>query len=321
MSGNGQIVTFKDKVNTFRGALEAMKPQLALALPKHMTADRMMRIVMTTVQRTPEILECSQVSVFGAIVQAAQLGLEPDGILGQAYLIPFKRVCQLIPGYKGLVKLARNSGELSTIYARVVHEKDAFKYAYGLSDVLEHVPELSGDPGDITHAYAVARLKDGSVQFDVMSATEIEAIRRRSKAGNSGPWVTDWAEMAKKTVLRRLCKMLPASIELQRAVVLDEQVDANLPQQFETVLDVSEETKPAETNGNGAAKTLDDLAAKTPLPGKREPFPASDFVQPGDPVEDKGDAPTPEEIAAAKPAPRQRGISVTGPDGKNIPLE
>ena len=263
---NGQaIVPFKERVNTFRGALEALKPQLAAALPKHMTADRMMRIVMTTVQRTPAILECSQVSVFGCIVQAAQLGLEPDGILGQAYLIPYGKTCTLIPGYKGLIKLARNSGELATIYAKIVHANDAFKYAYGLSDVLEHVPCLDGDPGDPTHGYAVARLKDGSVQFDVMSVVEIEKIRQRSKAGNSGPWVTDWEEMAKKTVLRRLCKMLPASVELARAVALDEAVDANLPQQFETALDAPE--APEATHANGTSGKL--RRRSTTWPGRR----------------------------------------------------
>lgn len=306
---SGQIVPFRERVNTFRGSLEALKPQLALALPKHINPDRLMRIVMTTIQRTPQILECSQVSVFGSILQAAQLGLEPDGVLGHAYLIPYKGTCQLICGYKGLLKLARQSGELSTIYARVVHAKDKFKYAYGLTDVLRHVPDLSEDPGDVTHAYAVARLKDGSVQFDVMSKAEIEAIRRRSKAGTSGPWVTDWAEMAKKTVLRRLCKMLPASVELNRAVALDEQVDANLPQQFETALDVSatESEKGDDGPGNaGPPKTLDDLAKAAPKGAAKEAeqAPADDGPPPGHPASaeaDPGDAPSEEELRTGRP--------------------
>lgn len=265
-----QIVPFKEKVKDFRSGLEQMKSQLALALPKHITPDRLMRVVLTTVQKTPQILDCTQVSVWGAILQAAQLGLEPDGILGEAYLIPYKDTCQLIPGYKGLIKLARQSGQISTVYAKVVREKDSFRYAYGIKDVLKHVPVLTDEPGPVTHAYAVARLKDGAVQFEVMSVKEIEAIRARSKASKSGPWVTDFEEMAKKTVLRRLCKMLPASVELARAVVLDEQVDANLPQEFQTALDVNgaaqddapEQGSPPAPAADGKPKTLDDLAAK-----------------------------------------------------------
>jgi recombination protein RecT len=315
---SGQIVPFKERVNTFRGALDALKPQLAAALPKHMTADRMMRIVMTTVQRTPAILECSNVSVFGCILQAAQLGLEPDGILGQAYLIPYGKTCTLIPGYKGLIKLARNSGELATIYAKIVHANDAFKYAYGLADVLEHVPCLDEDPGDATHAYAVARLKDGSVQFDVMSVVEIEKIRQRSRAGNNGPWVTDWEEMAKKTVLRRLCKMLPASVELSRAVALDEAVDANLPQQFETPLDVSE--TPAEKAQNGASggppKTLDDLAA-TAKPAASKTRGVSVKLANGTPV----DLSDEDAAARAAAAPTEAEIAANGPPPPREPTE
>lgn len=244
-------------INGFRSVLEKMKPQIQLALPRHVSPDRMLRIVLTTVQRTPKLLECTRESLLGCIVQCAQLGLEPDGLLGHAYLIPFfnsrnnQHECQLIIGYKGLLKLARQSGEIASISARVVHERDEFEYEYGLTEKLRHVPSTEPDPGELIFAYAIFRLKDGAVHFDVMSVREIKAIQARSKSGKSGPWVTDFEEMAKKTVLRRASKMSPASIEdrMARALVLDEKAEAGLPQNIDqedesTVAADSQDTSP-----------------------------------------------------------------------------
>lgn len=249
-----EIVPVSQKAENVRLLLEKAKPQIALALPRHLSADRMLRIAMTSVRRTPKLLACNQQSLLGAIMQAAQLGLEPDGVLGHAYLVPFKEEVQLIVGYKGLVDLARRSGQLSTIFARVVYSEDQFEYAYGLTERLEHIPSGKSEQGELKAVYAVARLKDGGTQFEVMTRGEIEKIRERSRAKDDGPWVTDYAEMAKKTVLRRLCKMLPASVELSRAVALDERAELGLPQQLEDVIDVPAD-KP---NGK---PTLDDVTA------------------------------------------------------------
>jgi recombination protein RecT len=235
-----QIVPTNAKADNLIALLTKMKPQLQTALPRHLSADRMLRIATTSIRRTPKLLACNQQSLLGAIMQSAQLGLECDGVLGHAYLVPFKEEVQLIVGYKGLIDLARRSGQLSTIYARVVYAKDQFEYAYGLSERLEHIPSGEEEPGDIVAVYAVARLKDGGTQFEVMTAGEVGKIRARSMAKDSGPWVTDPAEMHKKTVLRRLCKMLPASVELARAVALDEHADLGMSQQLEDVIDVAE---------------------------------------------------------------------------------
>lgn len=255
---NTQIVPTKDKIGTIRTLLEKSKVQIAVALPKHLSADRMLRVAMTSIQRTPALLACSQASLIGAIIQAAQLGLEPDGVLGHAYLVPYKDVCQLIVGYKGLIDLARRSGQLSTIYARVVYSKDQFEYSFGLQEKLEHIPTRdTDDPGEMLYAYAVIKMKDGGIQFDVMSKREIEAIRTRSPAGNKGPWISDTAEMWKKTVLRRVCKMAPLSVEVARAVALDERADLGLPQQLEDVVEAQIEVTP--TNGK---PTLDTVVAE-----------------------------------------------------------
>lgn len=224
-----QLTPYQTKIHTVRGLLDRMRPEIARALPKHLTTDRLLRVALTSITKTPELLECSPQSLASAILQAAQLGLEPDGVLGYAYLVPYKNTATLIPGYKGLLDLARRSGRIHTIEARVVHAKDDFRYAFGLKPVLHHKPHQQEDTGDLIAAYAIATIKDSGPQWDVMWRREIEAIRKRSRAGTSGPWVTDYEEMAKKTVLRRLCKMLPASVELQRAVALDERAESGLP--------------------------------------------------------------------------------------------
>lgn len=255
-----QLVTLKQKAADVRALLEANRQQIAMALPKHITADRMLRVAMTAVQRTPKLLDCTRESLFGAIVQAAQLGLEPDGITGRAYLIPYwngsKKVseAQFMPGYKGLLELARRSREISTIEARVVHANDRFAYQFGLNQKLEHTPVQSGEAGETTHVYVIARLKDGGAQFDVMTREDIEKIRKSSQASGSGPWVTHWDEMAKKTVLRRVCKLLPSSVELQQAVALDEAVEAGIPQTFDL--------PPAVVDGADNAVIDAELAAK-----------------------------------------------------------
>ncbi len=222
--------------------LQAYKEQIQAALPRHMSVDRMVRIAMTEIRRTPQLMKCDPVSLFGAVIQAAQLGLEP-GINGQAWLIPFwnsKRKAyevQFIPGYKGLMDLARRSGRVKKIVARVVREGDEFDYRLGTDEYIKHVPR-SGPDAPLYAAYAVATLDDGTQQFEVMLRPEVDAIRKRSKAGENGPWVTDYEEMAKKTVVRRLCKYLPASVELATAVSLDEMAEAGVSQGNPAVIDV-----------------------------------------------------------------------------------
>jgi recombination protein RecT len=222
--------------------LQQYQDQIRRALPRHMSAERMVRIVMTEIRRTPDLLKADPASLFGAVIQAAQLGLEP-GINGQAYLVPFRNnrtgriEVQFIPGYKGLMDLARRSGNVKKIVARVVRAGDEFEFELGTEEYVRHRPR-SGPDAPVTAAYAVAVFDDGTTQIEVMSREEIDRIRARSKAG-SGPWVTDYEEMAKKTVARRLCKYLPASVELQTAVALDEMAEAGQSQRHEAWLQVT----------------------------------------------------------------------------------
>lgn len=235
---NAEIIEHKenlpvvDKRPTVVTLLEKMKTEIARCLPKHLTPERMTRIALTELRKTPNLQKCDPMSFIAAIMQASQLGLEP-GILGSCYLIPFKNYksgeyeCTFMPGYRGFLDLARRSGQIVSLVARSVYEKDEFSYEYGLKEDIKHKPCL-GDRGQLIAVYAVAILKDGGHQFDVMSKSEVDAIRATSKSKDNGPWVTNYEEMAKKSILRRLFKWLPCSVEMQKVVSLDEQQEIGI---------------------------------------------------------------------------------------------
>ena len=236
----------KAKPTTISGFLETYKSEIARALPKHMDADRMARIALTECRKTPALLKCKPESLFGAVIQASQLGLEPGGALGHCYLIPFGQDVQFIVGYRGMVDLARRSGQIVSLEAHPVYEGDTFDCSFGLDSTLKHIPNWTDSsrahPDKLRFVYAVAKLKDGGIQFEVMSRAEVDAIRARSKAGRSGPWVSDYTAMAIKTVIRRLFKYLPVSIELAKATALDERAESDLSQENEFVIEgISEE--------------------------------------------------------------------------------
>lgn len=207
--------------------LEKMKPAIAQALPKHISPERIGRIALTAIRSNPQLAQCTPQSFLGSLLQASQLGLEVNTPLGQAYLIPFKDVCTLVVGYQGMMDLARRSGMVKAIYAYAVREADLFNYELGLEPKLQHVPnDEAEDRGDITHVYAVARLSDGEPIFTVLTRREVEKFRARSRAANSGPWVTDYEAMALKTAIRRIFKWLPKSAEMALATTIDEADDA-----------------------------------------------------------------------------------------------
>jgi recombination protein RecT len=236
----------KTRPTTIAGLLadKAVKEQISLALPKHMTADRLARIALTEVRKTPQLATCDQASFLGAIMQCAQLGLEPGSALGHAYLLPFENrrkgitEVQFIVGYRGMLDLARRSGQILSLEARAVYAADKFHVSLGLNPDLTHEPDWeAADRGQLRFVYAVAKLKDGGTQFDVMSRADVDRVRAKSRAGNSGPWVDHFEEMAKKTVLRRLFKWLPISIELASAVEQDERVDLSMMQDNPLTID------------------------------------------------------------------------------------
>lgn len=219
------------QIANVQNLLQKLQPQLLKALPKHLSPDRMTRIALTELRKIPKLATCDPMSFCGAIMMCAQLGLEPGGALGHIYLIPFdnrkKNVIevQVIMGYRGMIELARRSGQIVSLSAHEVYENDIFEFEYGLQEKLRHVPSLS-DRGKLVAVYAVSHFVGGGHQIEVMSKLDVEKVRARSKTSNSGPWITDYEEMAKKSVLRKLFKYLPVSIEkLQQATTIDEQAD------------------------------------------------------------------------------------------------
>ncbi len=234
----------KQNYTTVAQMMEKSRDSIAAALPKHLTVERLSRVALGELRTNPKLLECNPASLMSAIVKASQLGLEVGSAMGHAYLVPYKTECTLIIGYRGMIALARRSGEIQSITARVVYARDTFELEYGLEEKLRHIPSTDEDPGPVTHVYAVAKLRDGGIQYEVMTRAEVEAIRKRSRAGQYGPWVTDWSEMARKTVMRRLFKYLPMSIEMADAMSAE-----------------ADDDRPSERNVTGTA-TVTDLNAR-----------------------------------------------------------
>lgn len=232
-AGEGKPLAKKPE-DTIREYLARMAPEIRRALPKHMDPDRLARIALTTIRTTPKLLDCNVQSLLAAVMQSAQLGLEP-GLLGHCYIIPYGKEAQFIIGYRGMIDLARRSGNIESIQAHEVYANDFFRLEYGLEDTLKHIPwHLREDkevdkPGDFRGCYMVAKFVGGGHHIHYMPKSEIEDHKRRSKAAGNGPWVTDYIEMAKKTVVRSAWKWLPISVEIMRQTqAADESVKAEI---------------------------------------------------------------------------------------------
>jgi recombination protein RecT len=212
----GTMMNNKALIEDARLQLDRMLGQFATVLPKHIPAERFGRVVLTAVQTTPELLNVERRSLWNACMRAAQDGLLPDGRLAALVVFKDKKrgpIAQYMPMIAGIRQKIRNSGEVSTFDAHVVHEKDLFDYELGDDPHIVHRP-VRGDRGKIIAAYSVALLKDGSRSREVMWIDEIEQVRKMSRAGDGGPWVTWYGEMCKKTVARRHAKVLPMSSDI-----------------------------------------------------------------------------------------------------------
>lgn len=253
------------KTSTIRDLLVKSATQIRAALPKFLSAERMTRVFMTTIQNNPKLLDCNQKSLIAAFIQSCQLGLEPDGVLGQAYIIPYGNQAKFQIGYKGLLALARRSNEITSFNAQVVYENDVFEFEYGLNEKLKHVPCMNGERGKLIAAYAVARFKDGGYAFDVMFRSDIEKVRKTSKAQSTkdSPWNTWEEEMWRKTIAKRLTKYLPQAIETQRAAQIDEHIDMPIDN---NIIDVEP------TKVKSGLKVAKPLGEKEEAPPKVENF-------------------------------------------------
>lgn len=191
-------------------------------------AQKVVRLARLAIVRNPDLLKCTPISVVEAIMVASQLGLEIASPIGGAHLVPFKTKCQMIPDYRGLIRLALRKGDCRKIVAREVYDGDMFHVIQGTTEMIEHVPLLGNEAREdenITGFYSVATLADGVTVHEYASAGDVNKIRGRSAAGNKGPWTTDYAAMGKKTMIKRVLKWLDLSPDLALAIEMDNRGD------------------------------------------------------------------------------------------------
>lgn len=230
------IVAVKDEIGKM---LKSNLTAIQSVLPKGMDAGRFCRIALNAISKNPDLANCKPATFVLAVLNCAELGLEP--ILGQVALIPYNGYVQMQPMVGGLVELARRSGQISTIYAEVVKDGDMFEYEMGLNPVLKHVPR---GKGELTHVYAVAKMKDSGTQFVVLTKEDVSKVRKVAKSQNI--WNSWEEEMWKKTALKRLIKLLPKSTEMTLAVEKDDKAqmgDKQTPSKIDltTLIDIPAE--------------------------------------------------------------------------------
>lgn len=229
----------ENKKPSLQGLIRTMEPEIKKALPSVITPERFTRMVFTALSSNKKLQACTPESFLGAMMQAAQLGVEPNTPIGQAYLIPYGNQVQFQLGYKGLIDLAYRSGEVQSIQAHEVHEDDTFEYELGLNPKLKHVPAMK-DRGQVILYYAVIKLKNGGEGFEVMSREDVDQFARaKSKTYKNGPWQTDFDEMAKKTVLKKVLKYAPLKSDFAKQVKEDETIKTSIS---ENMTDLPDET-------------------------------------------------------------------------------
>lgn len=255
---------------TVAGLLKGNKlKELQQLAGRAMSAERLIKMFAMAASRNPKLMQCTPLSVLDAMTKCAELNLMP-GTLGSVYLIPYENrkagtcECQFILGYRGMMTLARRSGEISTISADVVRLGDEFEFEHGLDSKFRHKPKAPAG-ASVTHAWALCKFKDGAHQLVVMSKDEIWAIRGRSRAADYGPWKTDTEEMMKKTVLRRLCKYLPLEPDTEAAIADVDRAEFEFDMPATGTGDEhGQDEKPTDAPKTGAAALAAKLANKTP---------------------------------------------------------
>lgn len=299
------------KVHAF---FEAHKGVLQQMLPQHMTAERFLRVAMNSLRVTPKLLDCTVESLFAATLACAQLGLEPNTPLGHVYLIPFRNnrkdltEVQVIIGYQGFVRLARNSGEIQTIAAQPVYEKDDYEFDFFHPDDPTrtfHRPFRGGPRGEIVGAWAMARFKDGGMAFEFMPRADIDKIRDGSQAYRTAmryakpnqpantPWVTAYDQMAAKTAIRRLAKRLPLSIEMAAAIAMDERDDRRATQGLDRAMRQALADGAFDLSVVSIGSAEDEGAGDEPPPPAQAPVPQAAPRRSSAPGEPPGEAEEP----------------------------
>lgn len=254
-AAQGRTLQKANPTGDFKAVLRSQWGKIQEVLPKTMSAERFFQLAVSAYNSEPKLADCSTISVLSCVMKCAALGMEPSAVdgLGRAYILPFRNgktrgmEATFTLGYKGMIDLARRSGEIQSISARAVYEGDDFRYSYGLNEDLYHVPRHASNK--LIYTYCVAHFKDGGHYFNVLSRTEIEVARKASKAGNNGPWRTNYDAMAIKTAIRRAFPYLPVSVVAQEAAAVDEQTPDYSSVLQPSFVEVESATEVPETNG------------------------------------------------------------------------
>lgn len=215
---NNNLTPAQRKQDTVRGLLKSMEGEIKNALPSYLPVEKFIRTALTAINSNPKLAECSQESLLAAIMNSAQLGLEFNTPLGEAYLIPYGNKVNFQLGYQGLLKLAYNTGQFKRITAREVRENEEFDFDYGTGEI-SHRPCLTGSSGDVIGYYAIYQTKDGGQDVFYFSKADAERYGKTfSQSYNNGPWKTNFDAMAKKSALIQVLKYAPKAIESQTLV-------------------------------------------------------------------------------------------------------
>lgn len=226
----GGVPSARAPGNSIKELFESRREEIAKLVPKHLSVDRLLKVAVTSILKTPLLQKCSTTSLLSSVMTLAEVGLEPGGALGHAYLVPYNSkdgwVCQPIISYKGYIQLAFRSDMLAGAPdVGVICDNDEFAWTQGFKSEFEVRPNIRNGRGQVLAAFCVTEYRNGAKTVVVMTREEIEGIRARSKAKDKGPWVSDWEEMAKKTVVRRASKTWPMTSDLARAQEAEEEAD------------------------------------------------------------------------------------------------
>lgn len=285
---SGQIMKRDQATSTIEAFFKTNASAFKKLMPMQSEEEgrRFLRIAFTEISKSPKLMQCTPQSLFGAVAQAATLGLEIGNALGHGYLVPYGNVATFLPGYKGLVDLTYRSGMVSTVQSMAVRDGEPFEWNPMAEPPIKHRPQ--GDPdAKLVWVYTRVKMTSGDVTYLAMSVKEVEAVRVRSRAKNDGPWITDYEAMAMKTCLRRHLKLMPTSPMVQRAIAADERVDAGLDAEFD--LDLNFDELPQDTKAQDAVE-----APTPPVNVNRD---TGEITEPGEegqvaaPAIDHGDCP------------------------------
>lgn len=249
---------------SIQALLRSQWHKIEAVMPRHMTSERLYQLAVSAINQTPRLAECTPVSLLSCVMKCSALGLEPSAVdgLGRAYIIPYRNKGHMeatfILGYKGVIDLARRSGQLRSIHAQAVYQGDEFdswEDESGQHFKFRPARDVPHTPDALTDVYVCAQLRDGGFVFERMTKAEVDAIRKRSRASGNGPWVTDYEAMALKTVIRRAARYLPMATQAQEAVAADETTP-----DYTGVLAPVMDVEPVAVDGEG------DGAAEGPAP-------------------------------------------------------